>query len=373
MDVAINALAFTRGGGVTYMQNLIPRLAETNDDYYIFITSNSEITNQKYKKYDNISLIIVTYLSTYVPIRLFFGQIIIPMFLIINNTDVLFTPTGITSIFSPCKSVNMVRDPNPYNYQSNRRLKSRIRLKLKRFLTKLSILKSTDTIYVSNYTKNIASKYLPVEESKAHIVYHGIDKSKFTNVCVSERSDLEMTDQISNCVLTISTIYKHKNYEVLINAYSELSSDFRDEHPLVIVGGYTNQQYYDSILKLIDSNGISDDVILLGKIRYQHVPYVYSKATVSVLPSKLETFGHPLVESMAAGVPVIAANASCIPEIVGDAAVLFDPDQPAELATQLRAILTDDKKRTSLIKKGEMRVQKFSWDKTIEQTHRVIT
>jgi glycosyltransferase involved in cell wall biosynthesis len=118
----------------------------------------------------------------------------------------------------------------------------------------------------------------------------------------------------------------------------------------------------DVIDASITQLGLSDDVILTGFVENHLLPELYAAAEVFVFPSLFEGFGIPLLEAMAAGTPVCAANVSSIPEVVGDAALLFDPREPDDIARQLERLLHDTALRQQLVACGRQRAQLFSWD-----------
>jgi len=113
---------------------------------------------------------------------------------------------------------------------------------------------------------------------------------------------------------------------------------------------------------------IDEKVQFFGEIPFESMPEVYQGADLFVLPSFLETFGIPLIEAMASGVPVIAANSTSCPEVVGDAGILFDPTNPGELAEKITMVLRDQDLRNTMIKKGLARARTFSWEETARKT-----
>ncbi|MEA3486756.1 MAG: glycosyltransferase family 1 protein, partial [Thermodesulfobacteriota bacterium] len=174
-------------------------------------------------------------------------------------------------------------------------------------------------------------------------------------------------------ILSVSTIYWYKNYLALIKAYHHLiSSDQEIRIPLVIVGGNGDAAHYRKLTDYISRNDLSRRVILPGSIDYSLISEVYSRAKIFIFPSYLETFGHPSIEAMASGVPVAAARTGVMEEILGDAAVYFDPADQTEMEEKMKLLLDDSKLRCYLVEKGEERVKDFSWDKTARETLEVL-
>jgi glycosyltransferase involved in cell wall biosynthesis len=141
-----------------------------------------------------------------------------------------------------------------------------------------------------------------------------------------------------------------------------------ESHKLVIAGRRSDPVYSDRLNELVEELGIGTKVVFLGEVPYQSMPYLYKRACAFVFPSFLETFGHPLVEAMAMGVPIVAASSTCIPEIVDGSALLFDPQDVEDLSLKLGRVLTEFGLREMLIQRGQRRAQDFSWQKTARKT-----
>jgi glycosyltransferase involved in cell wall biosynthesis len=117
--------------------------------------------------------------------------------------------------------------------------------------------------------------------------------------------------------------------------------------------------------------GLNDVTILTGHIDDAHMPGLYANARLLVMPSFYEGFGFPVLESMAAGTPVIASNVTSLPEIVGDAARLFEPRDVEALAKAMHEILSDPVAAATLREKGSAQVKPFTWERTARETVRI--
>lgn len=168
-------------------------------------------------------------------------------------------------------------------------------------------------------------------------------------------------------ILYTGTIEPRKNLEILFRAFSRLH--LRNDLHLVVAGGFGWK--YEPIIRLPEQLGIQDRVHFLGYQPFDVFELLYNAAEVFVYPSLYEGFGMPNVEAMQCGTPVITSNASCLPEVVGDAALLFDPKEPDELVVQLELILDSDELRESLRAKGFLRAQGYSWETIGEQIYQI--
>lgn len=167
-------------------------------------------------------------------------------------------------------------------------------------------------------------------------------------------------------ILFIGQFTKRKNVDGLIRAYGMLRRDAGIRHKLVLVG--ENMFLYDDIYKAIDELNLGKEIIFAGRRPHSELPLFYSGADVFVFPTFSEGFGLPPLEAMACGTPVVASNATSVPEVVGDAAVLVNPHDVEDMAAGIHKGITDRRLRESLIAKGRAHAGKFTWTKTAEET-----
>jgi glycosyltransferase involved in cell wall biosynthesis len=170
-------------------------------------------------------------------------------------------------------------------------------------------------------------------------------------------------------ILFVGPINERKNLGGLLKAFSILVRK-GIQHRLVITGT-GKETYINLIKKLCSELKIQDRIVFTGKISPQEMVHFYNNAEFLVYPSLYEGFGYPPLEAMACGCPVAASNATSIPEIVGDAAVLFDPYNAEEMARVIENLSRDSDLRQELIKKSFEQVKKFSWEKTAKETLQV--
>jgi glycosyltransferase involved in cell wall biosynthesis len=167
-------------------------------------------------------------------------------------------------------------------------------------------------------------------------------------------------------ILFVGTLEPRKNIPTLLQAYRILL-DRGEQIPLVLIGraGWLADGIFESLdrLKLDQHVRILDDVVGI-----EPLCQFYNGAGLLVIPSYYEGFGLPALEAMACHIPVVAAERGSLPEIVGDAGLLVDPESPIDLADAIERGLNDDQLRADLINKGKHQVARFSWIKTARQT-----
>ena len=159
-------------------------------------------------------------------------------------------------------------------------------------------------------------------------------------------------------MLAVSSVTVHKNFRLILDAISRLKNPSFD---IAIVGGSNSRVFGDA------NTNEYKQVHRLGYVSDAELCALYESAMCFVFPSLYEGFGIPLLEAMHCGCPVLASRAASIPEVCGDAALYFDPNNADELAALLLRVAYDLSLRTELINKGHARAAKFSWDKTARQ------
>ena len=167
-------------------------------------------------------------------------------------------------------------------------------------------------------------------------------------------------------LLYVGSNKPHKNLPRLVEAWSSLTDPERSGRCLILAG--REDPRYPQARKLVARLGISGSVRFLGDVREQDLPLLYGGALAFVFPSVYEGFGLPVLEAMACGIPVGCANTSSMPDIVGDAALTFEPQSVTSIAEALRRLMAEPDLRESLAEAGLARSRVFSWERTATET-----
>lgn len=173
-------------------------------------------------------------------------------------------------------------------------------------------------------------------------------------------------------VLCVSQKRPYKNQAALIRA---LADPRLDRVRVVLPGAAT--PYEQTLRELAQQLGVVDRVHLLQWVNQRDIEGLYRAADCFVLPSRLEGFGLPVLEAMARGLPVACSDASALPEVAGDAALLFDPDDPDDIACCIQQLLDPVGPAQNLVTKGRARAAQFTWaaaaEATVESYERALT
>jgi alpha-1,3-rhamnosyl/mannosyltransferase len=170
-------------------------------------------------------------------------------------------------------------------------------------------------------------------------------------------------------VLSVGTLEPRKNLATLFAAYGGLPADLRQRFPLVVAGmkGWGTEGLMKSAQSLIQRG----ELRLLGYVEDELIPPLYAGAAAFCYPSRYEGFGLPALEAMASGVPVLTSNRTSLPEVVGDAGIMVDPDDVDGMRERLRELLEDRAYAENLGRLGLARAQTFSWDRCARETFSV--
>ena len=171
-------------------------------------------------------------------------------------------------------------------------------------------------------------------------------------------------DEREPLVLAVGHTYSHKNYEAMIDAMDEYRRRFDEPLSLRIIGAPANRNYFEALQKRIVDRGLTDVVTMPGAASSEEVLSLMSRAKVYLVTSLLETFGLTMFEAMGQGLPVAASDATCHPEVCGDAALYCDPRNPVHIAEQVHRLVTEPELAADLRHRGFERVEHFSWNRS---------
>lgn len=219
----------------------------------------------------------------------------------------------------------------------------------------------------SEITKQDILRILKLPESKVKVIYLAArkifqplpDPTRLAAV----RARLNLTRPY---ILNVGTIEPRKNIQRLLEAYHSLRKLKKIPHQLVIVG--PKGWLYKPVLQKISTLDLDEHVIMTGYVEDQDLVALYNGADLFIFPSLYEGFGLPPLEAIACGAPVASSNTSCLPEILGDAAVYFDPYNVDNIADSIMSVLDNPTLACKLRSAGPQRAARFSWEQTARQT-----
>ncbi|MFE1245260.1 glycosyltransferase family 4 protein [Fictibacillus sp. NPDC058756] len=220
---------------------------------------------------------------------------------------------------------------------------------------------------VSEFSKKAISRHLHIPKDKITAIYPDAPEAfhhyrdRYSNNSIIEQLE-------SGFSLYPASYNPHKNHLNLLKAIVILRDHYKKRIPLVLTGFAPKEnQTYQSVLTFLDQHLLQDQVKILGYVPTEAMPDLYAHASFLVFPSLYEGFGIPLVEAMKSKCPIICSDRASIPEVTGDAALHFNPENPEDIANKMLKLLYPET-RIALIIKGMVRSKIFSWDNCAKET-----
>jgi glycosyltransferase involved in cell wall biosynthesis len=281
-----------------------------------------------------------------------------------DKIDVLFAPGNALPLRTPCPAVLGVQSLHSFLVPQEM---SRFRVAYFRRVVPASARRAARVLCVSEDLKKTLLSVVPdLDASKVRVVHEGApaDVRRVDDVAdVCRAFDVEPR----RFVLFVSSLNPFKRPERAVEAVAKIRADRGETWPLVLAGR-ASDEHRARVVAAAKACGAEDLVRIAGTVDRSRLAALYSAARVMTYPSTVETFGLPPLEAMACGCPVVASNQTSVPEIVGDAGLLVDPDDVAAYAAALFRALHDDSLRADLVAKGQARIALFDWATAASRT-----
>lgn len=354
--IGVNALYLIPGGvGGTeiYLRELLSALAELDQVNEYLVFTNLEAQSDLVPKQANFHWKPQAVHARFRPARILWEQIVLPVEAARYRLDVLFNPGFTAPIFSPCRQVTVFHDLQHKHHPEYFRW---FDLPFWRFLLWAAAHRSDRLIAVSEATRADLLRFYRIPRERIAVIAHGVEPA-------FSRLDRSHTESYLLCV---STLHPHKNLPRLIRAYGRKKRDFR----LILAGlrGF----HADAIERLIDELGLRDSVQITGWIPREELYSLFERARAFVYPSMFEGFGMPVLEALAAGIPVACSDIPPLREVAGEAALFFDPLNEDDIASGIERVMSDSSLQARLAQAGRERARPFTWERCAEQTRQVL-
>lgn len=376
MHVGINAhlLAFSsnyRQAGLSrYVYELLTNLPKVAPQgRYTAFVSNERIPADFRRAARGVRLSRSRFPTMRAPVRIGWEQTVLPLAAAGARLDLLHCPVNVRPLISPCPTIITIHDLIFLRYPQNFHPAKQRYL---RTMTGWSARHTAHVIAVSEATRKDVIDLLGVRPDRVTTVHNGVGE-QFKPVEESRRiAFMREKDLAGRAVLYVGTLEPRKNITLLLRAFHAISDDPSLEDVTLIIGG-SKGWYYDEIFQTAEELGLLSRgrVRFLGRVPDEELPLWYNVASVFAYPSMYEGFGLPPLEAMACGAPVITSNRSSLPEVVGDAGILLDPEDVGAWARALRQILSDGQAAAKWRELGPKQAGKFSWERAARETAEV--
>jgi len=223
--------------------------------------------------------------------------------------------------------------------------------------TNRSCQKASRIITISESSRQDVHRFFNIPLAKIDVVYPGVDPI-YRPYAAAEVETFKAENGLGRFILHVGTLQPRKNILTLLQAFAQLAEPDLD---LVLIGG--KGWLFTDIFASAQALGLEDQVHFAGYVPDDLLPLWYNAAACLVFPSLYEGFGLPVVEAMACGTPVVASNSSSIPEAVGEAGLLFEPQQVEACADRITAVLHDPQLSAKMRRLGLEQAGQFSWER----------
>jgi glycosyltransferase involved in cell wall biosynthesis len=365
VKIAIDIRRMNEFGVGTYTRNIVRALARLDHENDFFLLGSAEKVNEIGSLPENFQSVPLPPPETAKGYWLYHAVVRRLGCDLVHIPHLFWVPHRL-----PCPYVVTVHDVLEHMYRA--RNGSGLRRSLHFLLTR-SVLKNAARIFaVSQFTKTEVQKLFGIPGDRIEVVYNAIDPRFLTGHATdADRQLLAERYQITYpFLLYAGRISPHKNLVRIIEAFSALKAELgkQELYPdlkLIIIGDELSK--HPDLRRTVIRGGVQNDVRFLGFVPIEVLRIFYDIAKVFVFPSLYEGFGLPPLEAMAHGTPVLTSNTSSIPEVVGNAAVLVNPENLFEMMRALQRVLLDTNLRERLRQAGYEQVKKFSWDRSVAE------
>lgn len=283
-----------------------------------------------------------------------------------HHADLFFSPDGFCSLNSKISNTLLVIHDLAYlHYPEQVGFLMRWYY---RFFVPRFIKKATRIITVSNATRSDLINHFSPYESKVSVIYNGVRSANKIGKNTSRKWRIALEDRPYFIVL--GSIHPRKNLSNVLRAFTHFKNEVSDDTCLLIVGRMAWKT--TQIKALFEKHPYRDSILFTGYLDDLEMFKAMKGSLGLVYVSLFEGFGLPLVEAMANGIPIITSDRSSMPEIVGKAGLLVNPDQPQSIAQGMVRVRFEKQLTSDLIEKGLTRAQFFSWDRAAEETWKLM-
>ncbi len=372
LKIGVNALYLIPGGvGGTeiYLRNLLSALAAIDKHNEYFIFTNRETGKDLCPRVQNFQSVAARVPARLRPARLLWEQTVLPLQSFFRRLDVMFSPGFTAPLLTSAHKVTVIHDlqhkKQPGNFGA-------IERRAWDLMVWSGASHSRFLITPSEATKRDVVAAYGVPASKVRAIHHGVEPDFLGlrgNPFYEESFLAEAGLPAERYLLVVSTVHPHKNWERLLDAYQQLAEHGFTEH--LVVAGLPGKSW-NAVHQQLEHTGLDERVHLLGWQPRRVLLALFKFAEALVFPSTFEGFGIPVLEAMAAGLPVACSDIPPLREIADGAAVFFDPASTEAIREGMKTVLGDLGRREQIVARGLEKAKHRTWQRAAEQTLAVL-
>jgi glycosyltransferase involved in cell wall biosynthesis len=366
MRIAIDIRRMYEFGLATYIRNVVRMLGRIDAGHEYYLVGAASRFDLLGELPDNFHLIPLQNPETTFANYLEMHKVINKL-----QVDLIHVPhTFWRPLITKAPFVITVHDLLDYMYRA--RTNNGIRRIVHSYGTRQVMQHAAKIFAVSNFTKRDVARFFNIKPDKIEVVYNALDETFMRgHSTAAEQAIVRGRYQVdSPFLLYAGRISPHKNVARIIESFSALKGELAKEgtYPdlkLIVIGDEVSKN--PDIRRAVIRSGVQHDVRFLGFVSIDVLRVFFDMAKVFVFPSLYEGFGLPPLEAMAHGTPVVASNTSALPEVVGNAALMVNPENVFEISRALLRVLTDQALRERMKAAGIEQSQRFSWDASVRR------
>ncbi|MDG2051209.1 MAG: glycosyltransferase family 1 protein [Myxococcota bacterium] len=364
--IVIDAAMVRRGGGFTHLVNVLPELiSEAPTTRFLVLVRGNSVASSLPES-PNLDLEVLPDANLAQRIRFQFDEA--ARLSRRYHADLYYSVAETAPRGLACPLVVSFRNPNVFtSLEQNWGFYQSLRLPALRRAAIRTARRAHRVIFVSHDSARWIGDSIGLAQNRRSVIHHGIDPEPW-------RSAGPARNQERTGILSVSSIYRYKNFVRLIEAWKHVAEQRENAPTLTIVGDIVDRSHSrDMAAARLRCGPLAEKVHLAGAVPYGEMAQYYRQSEIFVFPSYLETFGHPLLEAMASELPVIAADINVFREVAGEAALYCDPFDTNSIAAAINRVLDELPLRERLIDSGNARVGHFTWPVTARRTLEVLT
>ncbi|WP_254522227.1 glycosyltransferase family 4 protein [Natrinema caseinilyticum] len=347
MKLAVPGRELTGAGGTrTYLSNVLPHLCEMWRDEVVVLSNDAPSVELESPAFSHVDA------RTDVPVLS--DHLVVPYLLRKLDLNLGWFPKNVVPIPFDGVSVVTIHDLGYFVDADYYPVPDRVYMQR---MIRLACKRASRIIAVSENTKADIVAYTAAEPSDIDVIYHGVDDRFRVDRSPAERARFRDRYDLSGTTVYGGNVGRRKNIRTVIDAVSDEDRLRGHDVELVFTGRSPPSKQAAAISE-------HESVRHLGYLDEDEMPLLYRTASAFVYPSLYEGFGLPPLEAMACGTPVITSNRASLPEVVGDGAILVDPQDTEAFATAIETVLTDDRTRRRMADAGRKRANEFTWEAT---------
>lgn len=358
--VLVNALSLTQaGGGRSYLVNVLRELDRDSRGFeFTVLADATQLSPEEARGIDVAHVRLPAAGGARLPLRVAYEEAGLP--LRARRFDLLYCPADVAPAFAATPTIVALRNMHIYDHTYY----DTFRTHMLNRLVRAGVRRARRVLFPTRAAAEKISQQIPIPPQRIAIVPHGVSPEAFESFESAPEAPAG-TRAGKPYLFLAASLERHKRIEVLIR--SLLHSEDPELEVWIAGSELPDPEHAAELHRLAQSLGLGERVRFLGHVPYRDILRYYRGALALAFTSLLETFGHPMLEAMLAGTPIIAADIPSFREIAGDIALYFQPDDPAALALAVDRLRRDPETAKSRVARGRARAAEFSWRRSVDR------